>query len=99
MYDFTVTKLGRAYLKELLQKPSIDINEIQRRQANVKFLFDVLAKYGKPFQDEIKKCLKKHTWFEKELFGSVKQSGSFTQQNWAKIKLSCLSFGSLEAIF
>ena len=49
----------------------------------MKCLFDVLAKNGKSFQDEIKKCLKKHTWFGREILDSVKQNGNFTQKSWS----------------
>jgi len=59
-----VSESGRRYLKSLIAQPTTNLATLRERQANVKFLSDVVSREGPNMTKEIQTCLKKFTQVE-----------------------------------
>lgn len=53
MYDFTVTAEGRAFLKDLMSRPLVDLELINMRQTHVETFFEAICRHGKPLYAEM----------------------------------------------
>ena len=99
MYDFTVTQVGKVYLKEIFQKPSINTSEIYERQRNVECLYEIMNKNGKPFQSELRRCFTHYTWFARRIVSYAAQNGGLNARIWGQLKENCKTIVKIDAVF